>query len=121
MSEEGEGGLNTQGQKLAVTVQSRVTPVLPARRRYYRGGGVQNQNSTDIGSTDTGSVVPTPWLKLASEAISVYRPYAGTTEGRSPVVPTRRRYNRPRQRIWEKKSICARANSQLFSLTWITF
>jgi hypothetical protein len=38
MSEEGEGGLNTQGQKLAVTVQNRVTPVLPTRRRYYRGG-----------------------------------------------------------------------------------
>jgi hypothetical protein len=38
MSEEGEGGLNTKGQKLAVTVQNRVTPVLPTRRRYYRGG-----------------------------------------------------------------------------------
>jgi hypothetical protein len=38
MSEEGEGGLNIRGQKLAVTVQNRVTPVLPTQRRYYRGG-----------------------------------------------------------------------------------
>jgi hypothetical protein len=60
MSEEGEGGLNTQGQKLAVTVQNRVTPVLPTRCRYYRGGVFQNQNSTAIGSTDIGSVEPTP-------------------------------------------------------------
>jgi hypothetical protein len=74
MSEEGEGGLNTQCQKLAVTVQSRVTPVLPTRRRYYRGGFFQNQNSMAIGSTNTGSVVPTPWLKLASEAISLGLP-----------------------------------------------
>jgi hypothetical protein len=81
MSEEGEGGLNTKGQKLVVTVLKRVTPVLPTRRRYCRGRGIQNPNSTAIGSTDAGSVVPTPWLKLASEAISVYRPYAGTTEG----------------------------------------
>jgi hypothetical protein len=81
MSEEGEGGLNTQGQKLAVTVQNRVTPVLPTRRRYYRGGFFRTQIVRLIGSTDTGSVVPTPWLKLASEAISVYRPYASTTEG----------------------------------------
>jgi hypothetical protein len=52
MSEEGEGGLNTKGQKLAITVQNRVTPVLPTRCQYYRGG-VQNPNSTGL------SVVPT--------------------------------------------------------------
>jgi hypothetical protein len=52
MSEEGEGGLNTKGQKLAVTVQNRVSSVLPTRCRYYRGV-FQNPNSTAL------SVVPT--------------------------------------------------------------
>jgi hypothetical protein len=80
MSEEGEEGLNTKGQKLVVTVQNRVTPVLPTRRRYYRGGFFRTLIVRLIGSTDAGSVVLTPWLKLASEAISVYRPHAGTTE-----------------------------------------
>jgi hypothetical protein len=61
MSEEGEGGLNTQGQKLVVTVQNRVTPVLPTQRRYYRGGGgFRTLIVRLIGSTDAGSVVPTP-------------------------------------------------------------
>jgi hypothetical protein len=37
MSEEGERGLNTKAQKLAVTVLSRPSSVLPTRCRYYRG------------------------------------------------------------------------------------
>jgi hypothetical protein len=37
-SEEGERGLYTKAQKLAVTMLNRVTPVLPTRCRYYRGG-----------------------------------------------------------------------------------
>jgi hypothetical protein len=66
ISEEEEGGLNTRGQKLAVTVQNRVTLVLPTRCQYYRHGvgttegGVRTQIVRLIGSTDTGSVVPTP-------------------------------------------------------------
>jgi hypothetical protein len=37
MSEEGEMGLNTKAQKLAVTVLSRASSVLPTRCRYYEG------------------------------------------------------------------------------------
>jgi hypothetical protein len=64
MSEEGERGLNTTAQKLAVTVLSRASSVLPTQCRYYRGVS-QKPNGAVL------SVVPTPWLKLASEAISV--------------------------------------------------
>jgi hypothetical protein len=38
MSEEGERGLYTKAQKLAVTVLNRASPVLPTRCQYYRGG-----------------------------------------------------------------------------------
>jgi hypothetical protein len=52
MSEEGERGLYTKAQKLAVIVQNRACPVLPTRCQYYRGV-FQNPNSTG------SSVVPT--------------------------------------------------------------
>jgi hypothetical protein len=51
MSEEGERGLYTKAQKLAVTVQNHASPVLPTRCRYYRG---VFQNPNNSGS----SVVP---------------------------------------------------------------
>jgi hypothetical protein len=37
MSEEGEGGFYTYPEKLAVTVQNRVSLVLPTWGRNYRG------------------------------------------------------------------------------------
>jgi hypothetical protein len=52
MSEEGERGFYSTTQKLAVTVLSRVSSVLPIRCRYYRGVS-QKPNSEAI------SVVPT--------------------------------------------------------------
>jgi hypothetical protein len=52
VSEEGERGLNSKAQKLAVTVLSRASSVLPTRCRYYRGVS-QKLNSTE------SSVVPT--------------------------------------------------------------
>jgi hypothetical protein len=52
MSEEGERGSYTIAQKLAVTVLSRVSSVLPTRCRYYRGVS-QKPNNAAL------SVVPT--------------------------------------------------------------
>jgi hypothetical protein len=52
MSEEGEGGFYTTAQKLAVTVLSQVSLVLPTQSRYYRGV-FQKPNSGVL------SVVPT--------------------------------------------------------------
>jgi hypothetical protein len=58
-----------------------------------------------IGSSDPRSVLPSPWLKLASEGLSL--------------LPTRRRYYRQRLRFSEKKSKRVRVDSKLLSLTWI--
>jgi hypothetical protein len=52
MSEEGERGLNTKAQKLAITVLSHASLVLPTWCRYYRGVS-QKPNSEAL------SVVPT--------------------------------------------------------------
>jgi hypothetical protein len=91
----------------------------PKTSRYYAESGIlgttdtvsvlprgfsENQQWSFIGSSDTGSVLPTPWLKLASEAISV--------------LPTRCRYYRQWLRVWDKISKSARVNSKLFLLTW---
>jgi hypothetical protein len=53
MSEEGEGGFYTYPEKLAVTVQNRVSSVLLTRGRNYQGVPLK-PNIKGI------SVVPTP-------------------------------------------------------------
>jgi hypothetical protein len=65
-------------------------------------GFPETQQWGHIGSSDAGSILPTPWLKLASKAISV--------------LPTRCRYYRQWLRDWDKISKSARVNSRLFSL-----
>jgi hypothetical protein len=52
MSEEGEGGFYTTPQKLAITVLSRVSSVLPTRCRYYWGVSYKS-------NSEALSVVPT--------------------------------------------------------------
>jgi hypothetical protein len=60
MSEEGVGGFYTTAQKLAVTVLSRVSSVLPTRCRYYRGVS-KKPNSEAISVVLTlGLVLPSP-------------------------------------------------------------
>jgi hypothetical protein len=82
ISEEGEGGFCTKAQKLAVTVLSRVSSVLPTRCRYYRGVS-QKPNSEAI------SLVPTLGLYNRAHgknslvrAYRKYRPGVGTTDKR---------------------------------------
>jgi hypothetical protein len=68
-------------------------------------GPAETQQWRHIGSSDPRSVLPSPWLKLASEAISV--------------LPTRRRFYRQRLRFLEKISKRVHVDSKLLSLTWI--
>jgi hypothetical protein len=69
-------------------------------------GAAETQQWIHIGSSDPGSVLPRPWLKLSSEAISV--------------LLTQCRYYRQKLRVKDKRSNCARVDSILFSLTWVT-
>jgi hypothetical protein len=52
MIEEGERGFYTTAQKLAVTVLSRVSSVLPTWRRYYREVS-QKPNSATLSAVPT--------------------------------------------------------------------
>jgi hypothetical protein len=76
----GRRGFYTTAQKLAVTVLSRVSSVLPTRCRYYQGVS-QKPNSEDI------SVVPTlgwyyrpPGQNSPVKLYRYYRPGVGTTD-----------------------------------------
>jgi hypothetical protein len=68
-------------------------------------GATETQQRRHIGSSDPELVLPRPWLKLASEALSV--------------LPTQCKYYRQKQGVEWKESICARVDSILFSLTWV--
>jgi hypothetical protein len=82
MSEEGEGGFYTVPQKLAVTVLSRVSSVLPTRHRYYRGIS-QKPNSEAISVVPTlGRYYRAPGKNSPERAYQKYRPGVGTTDKR---------------------------------------
>jgi hypothetical protein len=65
----------------------------------------ETQRWSHIGSSDLGLVLPRPWLKLASEPLSV--------------LPAQCQYYRQKQGVEEKESICVRVDSIFFSLTWV--
>jgi hypothetical protein len=82
MSEEGEGGFYTTAQKLAVTVLSWVSSVLPTRCRYYRGVS-QKPNSEAISVVPTlGRYYRALGKNSPERAYRKYRPGVGTTDKR---------------------------------------
>jgi hypothetical protein len=105
MSEEGEEGYLYLTLKTSrYCAESRFLGTSDMGSELPRGPA-ETQQRRHIGSSDPGSVLSSPWPKLASGAISV--------------LPTRRRYYRQWLRVREKVSKHVRVNSKLFSLTWV--
>jgi hypothetical protein len=80
MSEEGEGGFYTKAEKLVVTVQKRLTSVLPTWCRYYQGVSQKPNSEGLLVVLTPGRYYRAPGKNSPVKAYRKYRPGIGTTD-----------------------------------------